>query len=90
MDSKDEVSDTDSGIILQSGEWVRPPSPRVLQSPSPRVPGSGPRGADTGRAGRLSLLGVWPGAWVLSGQVTVALSLGSTVPQKLENLIWLG
>lgn len=22
MESKDEVSDTDSGIILQSGEWV--------------------------------------------------------------------
>ena len=31
MDSKDEVSDTDSGIILQSGEWVRPPRPRAPQ-----------------------------------------------------------
>ena len=40
MDSKDEVSDTDSGIILQSGEWFRPPSPRVPEPPTPPFPES--------------------------------------------------
>lgn len=40
MDSKDEVSDTDSGIILHSGEWFRPPSPRAPEPPMPAFPKS--------------------------------------------------
>lgn len=40
MDSKDEVSDTDSGIILQSGEWFRPPSPQVPEPSTPPSPES--------------------------------------------------
>lgn len=34
MESKDEVSDSDSGIILQSGEWLR----KARHSESPGAP----------------------------------------------------
>lgn len=43
MESKDEVSDTDSGIILQSGEWFgesRPVGPQP-DSPRPQAPRAG-------------------------------------------------
>lgn len=55
MESKDEVSDTDSGIILQSGE--RSGSPMSGPSPGSLIPGAPPR------AGQAELLRDWSGGW---------------------------
>ncbi|XP_024900558.1 innate immunity activator protein [Pteropus alecto] len=61
MESKDDVSSTDSGIILQSGEWLG-------ESPSPRRPRTGGSGALCGRGCRKSwreLTGVLPAEYPL-------------------------
>ena len=60
MESKDEASDTDSGIILQSGEWSGPARLAAEGAEAEPGQGGGWRGDhcwDTGRAGEFSFLG---------------------------------
>lgn len=57
MESKDEASDTDSGIILQSGEWLRKPAawaprPDSLRPQPQGWPGRGAQGLGWGQGGR--------------------------------------
>lgn len=64
MESKDEVSDTDSGIILQSGEGFGRPRPHQLlesQAPGParlRGPRRGRRGGHCAGKGVQTLEGL--------------------------------
>lgn len=68
MESKDEASDTDSGVILQSGEWLR-----EAESPAPGWPGRDAQGLGVGvgvGAGRAGQFSCWRGlVWslILSG-----------------------
>lgn len=55
MESKDEVSDTDSGIILQSGEGFSAPDP--TDSSSPRLQARPGRGAQGGGGGEATVRG---------------------------------
>lgn len=75
METKDEISDTDSGIILQSGEWlgnaaVWAPSPESLsESPAPGLARLRRPRMELGKGGpgrRVDTGRLWPGVSIRS------------------------